>query len=280
MANGVAIRPGFIWTNGTAVLSSELSALDAAQVDAMRGSGGVWVPTTTIEIQGAQPFYAHTLRGGNVGSGIAAFAAAGTAVGTNAASTFTVGGSLVANGSLTLGGTNSAPFVRTGSAIKTFSDQTVKWLPIPGRPGVIYGGTFLSPIAFTATNTRARALLFLSPNVTYTSFKVRYFGGGGGTHSALPATKTSFQLFSRNENAAEANQSALIVDPSATVGAYESFHLVTIPCNFRPTSANLYLLEIVSESGANSLAQGEVLDVLASGTVDRYGASPFDGTDS
>ncbi len=118
--------------------------------------------------------------------------------------------------------------------------------------------------------------LWLSPNATYTGFSVDVQGGPthGGT---ITWTKPAVTLYEVDMTARSSiTKSAATTDTAASTAAYEAIHSfsLTSVSSFRPAPGKRYLLAISGESGSGALIGYRLLNVKASGSVDRTGIDP------
>lgn len=125
----------------------------------------------------------------------------------------------------------------------------------------------------TAVNTQASAIYELRP---YNRSEIGAVAVGikpAGAHAGLPASMPTVELWEFDMNGISPGPPAVslgtVTDTSASVVAYEAYHLVILSGLSAPAepSAYRYFVEFKSESGANALAGCSVYAALLSETV-------------
>lgn len=110
------------------------------------------------------------------------------------------------------------------------------------------------------TTTGSSEIRFMIPHTVtgkINSISVRCAGGTGAQHAALPATMPLLRLLSIDLTTAGGTQTVVssVTDPSASVGAYETVHTLTLAAIAQTISANQeYVISLAGETGANSVA--------------------------
>lgn len=308
MANGVALRPGFVWTNGTPVTSTEFSTFDQAQVEAVRGTGGVWQPTATpIEITGGLGLWSRRLRGGPLLSGNPAFdisdttgdvfvrgattfsaavlfngaASFASTAGFSGAATFSAAVNL--NATTTVGGAgtfvlpgasmvlnNSAFPVRTPNV--SFSSRTLRWTVLGSSSSLVNPGTGAGTVQYTTAGAITLDVeLVLNPNCEYTRIDVTIKGAPG--HAGFPAVLPTCKIEEIDGNGAvTATIVALNTMNPGLLATYEAgFTSAYSVTAFTPNVDRRYVLRMVNENGANALAGLHLMGLKAFGTVKTFG---------
>jgi hypothetical protein len=276
MARFGALRPGFIWSLGTAVTQAEIQRFDEAQNKALSETGGTWNLTTDDIIIAGSSFglYAHRLSGGNVGSGVPALTALGTAIDTHASSALTVGGTMTAPAGATLTGGNGVYPTRSGTSSQTarvlrnaFVPSSSNWAPSATNPGQYVNFALSSAVLWVE--------LFYSPNAQYQRGQFKWAPASG--HAGLPSVKPTKQMFSLDASdnlvAISAATTLLGNAGGATVPLYELGNTEDniLPGTARPNPNLRYFLRITPESGANALSGLTIGQFNCDILVDRLG---------
>ena len=121
-------------------------------------------------------------------------------------------------------------------------------------------------VNFLVSSTAEVSLEFRLPaGVTITQLRA-WIVRQGGAHSALPAVKPVLNFYEIDPANATSpphvNFSASQADGSATVGAYEALHAITLNTSRVVANGYRYLATVTGESGANALANTTTLQGL------------------
>lgn len=111
---------------------------------------------------------------------------------------------------------------------------------------------------FINTDTSAAAHLgielggLVPPGATLTEVKAFLNGGEGGAHAGVPANKPKIGLYEIDPTDGSFDYTIEATDPSASTGAYDVDHTITVAVERTVSKDKRYLVEFVGESGANA----------------------------